>query len=198
MGRVSAKVPIRKLIATDDVYDRGFHKGNPGGLDAVDADLAPANIADGVTIFGKLGILVSGSLAEDTTGSAETAETAGFAGGFWDSVQVNEETTLATVTPTFDASSMAVAVGHAGCAAATGNKLKVGLYMDGVKVAESGYVPAGVDTNIVLIGTKAMSGATVCKLTVDNPGGNSSLYGGVKETGSPMHWVIGVGSIKLV
>ncbi len=59
MGRVSAKVPIRKLASTDDVYDRGFHKGNPGGLDAVDTDLAAANIKDGVTIFGFLGTFAS-------------------------------------------------------------------------------------------------------------------------------------------
>ncbi len=55
MGRINSPIPIRGIVAGNDVYMRGFHRGNPGGLDAVDTDLAVGNIKDGETIFGKLG-----------------------------------------------------------------------------------------------------------------------------------------------
>jgi len=60
MGRINSPIPIRKLSATSNEYDRGFHKGNPGGLDAVDTDLATGNIKDGVNIFGKVGTVIPG------------------------------------------------------------------------------------------------------------------------------------------
>lgn len=47
--------PLKAIVATNDNYDKGYHEGNVGGLDAVDADLATANIKSGVVIFGKVG-----------------------------------------------------------------------------------------------------------------------------------------------
>lgn len=47
--------PLKAIVAANDNYEAGYHKGNPGGLDAIDTDLAPGNIKQGVTIFGKLG-----------------------------------------------------------------------------------------------------------------------------------------------
>jgi len=55
MGRVNSGIPVRLLSAAGDTYARGFHKGNSGGLDAIDTDLATANIKSGVTVFGKAG-----------------------------------------------------------------------------------------------------------------------------------------------
>lgn len=52
--------PLRAIVAASDVYQAGYHNGNPGGLDAIDPDLATGNIKDGVTIFGFLGTLPVG------------------------------------------------------------------------------------------------------------------------------------------
>jgi len=43
------------IVAANDNYPAGYHVGNVGGLDAIDADLATANIKSGITIFGKPG-----------------------------------------------------------------------------------------------------------------------------------------------
>lgn len=47
--------PLKAIVAANDNYEAGYHKGNAGGLDAIDTDLAAANIKEAVTIFGKLG-----------------------------------------------------------------------------------------------------------------------------------------------
>ena len=59
MGRVSGNVPVRQLLPTTAAYMHGFHKGDPGGLAAIDTDMVAGNIADGVTIFGVLGTLAA-------------------------------------------------------------------------------------------------------------------------------------------
>jgi len=48
------------IVAANDDYPAGYHAGNVGGLDAIDADLAPENIRLGATIFGKIGTVVAG------------------------------------------------------------------------------------------------------------------------------------------
>lgn len=58
MGRVNAPIPVRKIAAGADTYKRGFHKGDPGGLDAIDTDLAAGNIKKDVVIFGVTGVHV--------------------------------------------------------------------------------------------------------------------------------------------
>ena len=50
--------PLKAITAASDSYEEGYHKGNVGGLDAIDTDLAPGNIKQGITIFGKAGTLV--------------------------------------------------------------------------------------------------------------------------------------------
>lgn len=52
-------MPTKAIAAGTDTYEEGYHAGDPGGLDAIDADLAPANIKSGVTIFGKVGTSMS-------------------------------------------------------------------------------------------------------------------------------------------
>lgn len=53
--RINASIPIRKIAAGSDTYERGFHRGDPGGLDAIDSELVTANIKNGIVIFGKSG-----------------------------------------------------------------------------------------------------------------------------------------------
>lgn len=55
--RKTGIMPTKAIVATNDDYEAGYHEGNPGGLAAIDTDLAPANIKEGIAIFGKLGTL---------------------------------------------------------------------------------------------------------------------------------------------
>ena len=66
--------PLKAIVAANDNYEAGYHKGNPGGLDAVDTDLAPANIKKDVVIFGITGtyeqtISVTEALAATNSGN---------------------------------------------------------------------------------------------------------------------------------
>lgn len=58
----------KEIVAGSDLYEEGYHAGNVGGLDAIDTDLAPANIKKDVVIFGKVGtyeeIIVTTALFE--------------------------------------------------------------------------------------------------------------------------------------
>lgn len=55
MPRWNNTFPTAKIVATSDNYPQGYHAGNPGGLDAIDTDLAVGNIKKDVNIFGKVG-----------------------------------------------------------------------------------------------------------------------------------------------
>lgn len=57
MPRWNNAFPTAKIVAANDNYPEGYHKGNPGGLDAIETDLAPGNIKDTVNIFGKVGTI---------------------------------------------------------------------------------------------------------------------------------------------
>jgi len=56
--RKTGNMPTVAIVAANDNYPAGYHVGNVGGLEAIDADLAVENIKNGVTIFGKEGTLV--------------------------------------------------------------------------------------------------------------------------------------------
>lgn len=56
--QLTGTMPTKAIVAANDLYEAGYHVGNAGGLDAIDPDLAPANIKQGVTIFGKVGTYV--------------------------------------------------------------------------------------------------------------------------------------------
>ncbi len=199
MGRANSPIPVREIAASSDVYARGFHKGDPGGLDAVDTDLAAGNIADGVTILGKLGTLAAGSLAEDTSGSGFTSKTCTTSGAYYgtQAVAAGADYDMATCTPTFDASSIAVAVGSVPSNYTGPGYIKVSVYMGGVQVTESAYYgPAW--TQGIVIGFRALSGAQVCKVTAHNYDGSSrNILGPATNNGNTTVWSIGVGSVKL-
>jgi len=63
--RKTGTMPTVAIVAANDNYPAGYHAGNVGGLDAIDAELAAANINKGITIFGKVGTLVSLQYALD-------------------------------------------------------------------------------------------------------------------------------------
>lgn len=53
--RKEGTMPTKAIVAGAETYEEGYHAGNPGGLSAIEPDLAPANIKKGVDIFGKVG-----------------------------------------------------------------------------------------------------------------------------------------------
>uniref|UniRef100_A0A6M3IZW8 Uncharacterized protein n=1 Tax=viral metagenome TaxID=1070528 RepID=A0A6M3IZW8_9ZZZZ len=175
-------------VAAKGVYDATT-------LSAVDADLAVGNIKSGVTIFGFLGTYAQ-SLAGDILGSAQTTDLAASTGTAYFTVSINSavERDIATNTQNYSANSMAVAVAYM-----LGNVLAVfdvRLYMDGVLVTnQAGAGTAGQ----ILMGTRALSGSKICKLSVYNTdvSARNFILGGF-NTGVPVAAGIGIGSIKLV
>lgn len=189
--------PTRTISAASEAVAKGFY--NATTLSAVDADLAPANIKEDITIFGKTGTLTA-TLAEDTTGSGVTALTTITSDTYHRPYTMDPEQTLdiATKTLTYDVASMAVAVGICACAATTANTIKLRLLMEGVQVAESAYV-ATATVNIVLVATRAMDGEQECKLQMHNYDTESRVIklAGV-TSGGQASGAIGIGSIKTV
>lgn len=61
-GIRTGTMPIVAIVAANDNYPAGYHAGDAGGLDAIDADLAPGNIKLGVDIFGKVGTVIEGGV----------------------------------------------------------------------------------------------------------------------------------------
>lgn len=50
-------LPTKAIVAGAETYEEGYHAGDPGGLSAIDTDLAAANVKKAVNIFGKVGTL---------------------------------------------------------------------------------------------------------------------------------------------
>lgn len=187
------------VVAGSDDYLKGYHEGDSGGLDAIDTDLAVGNIKKDVVIFGKTGTVEEGALAEDILGEASTAEIATSSSGWFNTYNITTvtEVTLATKTQAYDASSLAVGVAWGNLGFAQANAAKVRLYMEGVLVAESAFIPIG-PVNYAVLGTRALSGSQTCSIRVYNSfGATKALWlGGVWEDGAAAAG-IAVGSIKL-
>lgn len=78
--KVTGTMPTKAIVAANDLYEAGYHAGNPGGLAVIEPDLAPANIKGGVNIFGKVGtyvpaIIVTEALAAQRITNTEDAWT---------------------------------------------------------------------------------------------------------------------------
>lgn len=174
-------------------------------LSAVDGDLAPGNIADGVTIFGFLGTFAGGPLSEDII-DIDLGANAGFdlhtTGGVHDDFVGGESNdTINSLTQVYDPNSMAVAVGFVRGNAEEANSLKAQLIMDGVQVAEGSFFGI-IGTNIsvtILIGTRALSGSKTVVLQMHNydvSAVNRYFYAG--KIGSQLDDCgLGVGSVKI-
>ncbi len=201
MPRWSNAFPTAKIVDTSDDYKEGYHGGNPGGLDAVDTDLAPANIKQGVTIFGKLGTLVGGPLSEDVTGENGCTIAPGGGSG-WYYMETGPpsggDLELASKALTFNANSMAVGGAYFYGLADYSNSVKLRLYMGGVQVAESIYIPPEVD-NVVTTGTRALSGLQTCKAALHGYGVEfqTGCKSGADSTSRNFSGAVSVGSIKL-
>ncbi len=70
-ARKTGTMPTVAITAANDNYPAGYHAGNAGGLDAIDTDLATANIKSGITIFGKPG---STNVRDSTDANLTAAE----------------------------------------------------------------------------------------------------------------------------
>jgi len=55
---MSLLIPTRAITAVNANYPRGYHRGDVGGLPAIEPDLIAANIKYDVTVFGILGTMV--------------------------------------------------------------------------------------------------------------------------------------------
>ncbi len=199
-GRKTGNLATVALAAGANAYPAGYHVG-AASLTAVDGDLVAGNIADGVTIFGVLGTLAPGTLAQDVLGDGISGLTATHTGFYRSETLQNAgvELTLATTTDTYNGSSRAVAVGHVYCSTTHVDKMKLRLYMGGVQVAESGYLPLAPGINFVLTATRALSGSQECKIVNKNyHTAGAYIRMPCMEAGSMSAAAIGIGSIKLV
>lgn len=190
---------IKTLNPANETVEAGYYAATT--LSAVDADLAVGNIKDGVTIFGFLGTL-STTLIEDILGSAVATATSdtlhSTAYRLLVSVGAESDLDIATKTQTYDASSMAVAVGFSVASPGSVDDIKLRLYMDGVQIAESAYFTVNTYLTIILVGTRALSGSTICKIALHNYNVAGKTNGFVTwATGEPYPAGIGIGSIKI-
>lgn len=189
------------LSAASETVAKGVY--NATTLSAVDADLAVGNIKNLVTIFSFVGTAVGGALSQDIVGSAVNADNCAGASNLYNSTSIpaSSDFTYATLAQVYDAASMAVAAGFGASEALTVNTLKMRVYMDGVQVAESAYIPTTSPAAIVVIGTKALSGNKTCYVAIHNYDAGSArniiTAGGASSGVSVIGAAIGCGSIKL-
>ncbi len=199
-ARKTGTMPTVTLDPINDIVAAGYYAATT--LHDVDGNLAVGNIKSGVTIFGFLGTL-SSTLAEDIVASSITALTgaAGLTTMYYLSQAVGSGAGVDLVSNTsiFDANSMAVAVGYVYCWCGVANAIKVRLYMDGVQVAESAYLTGSPAANIIVVGTKALSGSKICKVTAWNyaVGSQNIALCAAIVSGAIIACGIGVGSIKV-
>jgi len=188
------------LDPTNETVNKGVYDATL--LSTVDPDLAVGNIKEAVNIFGVLGTLAAGALAQDILGSTNCPTTTPSSGVYQCSILVSAggDTDLASNTQDYDATSLAVAATYYNGEASGASALKLGLYMDGVRVAESDYIPFNPGLgNISLMGTRALSGSTICKLSAHNYSGDSEdcRIGGFEEDTEAAAGIL-IGSVKLV
>lgn len=166
-------------------------------LSTVDADLAAGNIKDTVNIFGKVGTVVEGTLAEDVEGDDVDTTVTNSSISAYKRVYAmtgGEEITLATKTLTFDANSLAFAAAFAN---AVGALISLRLYMGGVLMGTSANF-GGTDTaNRVVRDFKVLSGNLSCEARLYSTGvSTAELFGKTSISECPA--AIAVGSVKLV
>ena len=166
--RKTGTMPTVAITAANDDYPAGYHAGNVGGLDAIDPNLASANIKSGVTIFGFLGTL-SAAPAHDTY------DITPFGGGssMGDAAAVGDSYVTSTVpvvmkTANLNVDPTAMVEGSfcGNCAASHASSGKIQLVIDGVQQAETGFLPLHPSWTIYeLHGSKACSGAITVQST---------------------------------
>ena len=161
-------------------------------LSAVDGDLAPGNIAEGVTIFGFLGTFAATIVHDDQDNNVTGTGAQVLGDGSQTGTIFTDETSLrqtASITLAQDSVIEAWGGGIATFSIASAGKIR--LYIDDVQVAESAFlVQTGGDSPMIsLMGNRAASsGARTVKVYMHNYGANGSLkyclaaFGGCTKT----------------
>lgn len=190
-------MPTVAIVAGNDTYSAGYHAGDAGGLDAIDTDLAPANIKSGTNIFGKVGTL---AVSQDLV-TAVRSTLIGTTNNLYSQYRTfSVSTILATTTPTFAANSLAIGVATASVCRSSGIWY-VRLEMDGVVMAQSANIAdcTGQRSVVyyVLIASKALVGAKtcLCRLYESSAGSAYTLTNRYGDERMPA--CIAVGSVKL-
>jgi len=198
---VEIDFPTRTLNPANDTVQEGYYAATT--LSAVDADLAVGNIKSGVTIFGFLGTFTE-TLAEDIVDSVISAVTQDATSA----ITINRKNyaqdadtdqDLASSTQTFAAVSLAVASAFINCFNVDTNQQKLRVYMDGVSVAESGFLADGEAADAV--GSRALSGVDkICKASVHNYGGDGGVLQVMCENSGAKRAIafVSVGSVKKI
>jgi len=136
-------MPTVAIAAANDDYPAGYHAGDVGGLDAIDADLASANIKSGVTIFGKAGTL---AIIHDTMGtdisSQTTKASANIDYEISSQIAPGGDTTILSVTITLAQASVVEGCfyGDFRCVSSADNRGKLRFFIDGVQQSESATI----------------------------------------------------------
>ena len=193
----------QSLDPANETVSKGVYAATT--LSTVDTDLAVGNINNGVTIFGFVGTYTGPTTpAQDILGSAISSIVANYNGSAWSQLSVSassDSATIATLTQSYAAASMAVGIGMVSAKDNTGSEnIKLRLYMDGVQMAESGYFSNLQAIPVVIMATKAMSGSKTCYIAAHNYSGSIqylNIYG-TNTTGAG-HFpfaAVAVGSIK--
>lgn len=185
MGRINSPIPTRKLVATSTTYKRGYHRGDAGGLVAVEEHLVEGNIADGVEIFGVLGTLVVGTIVHDDQDlSVDSGTEPDTATVYHEEVTIGAgaDETLETITLTALQATIIEAVYFLSVKATVAARSKLQLFVDGVAQAETAFITVDFHLYYELFNGVVASGArTVYVNGHDYVGSPSIVYwtGGV-------------------
>jgi len=144
---------------------------------------------------------VSVTLVDDTSAvQATTKASDADCGALRDSeipIPAGADVTWVTKTIAFAAGSRAVAVTYFHGNGVENDKCKMRLYMGGVQVAETGFINAGAVVNRILVGLRALTGATECKMAMHNYDGvNPKAVRCYTTLASLNPAGMGIGSIK--
>lgn len=190
-------MPTVAIVAANDDYPAGYHAGNAGGLDAIDTDLAPANIKSGVTIFGKVGTL---TLAEDVLGTNFSSLTTNTTASVYKkekSISGGYSYDLCYKSFNCDPSSMAVGSGFIHGRPQAGGTSYLQLYLGDVLVASTVIADGGCEIYGV-IATRAVSGYTRCWLKLYNSAGSTRWYRFfARASGDHIATALAVGGVKI-
>jgi len=188
--RKTGIMPTVAIVAANDNYPAGYHAGNVGGLDAIDVDLAPANIKSGATIFGKLGTYTGANPDHDAQNGSNGIPGATAANiSLYTVLDASGDLSLINDTVTVVAGACIEAFGAATCycsADAVAEKMR--LFVGGVQRAESGFLAVAFTAySLKAYVENNGAGAKALEVTIHN-------YSGVaKGTGQAAPAVFGGG-----
>ncbi len=190
------------LDPASNAYPEGYHKGKSTGLTGVEADLVAAKIVSPNQIFGVDGSATSGTATEDILGNAVAANvtaTDTYTFSYYNHSLAASADWTVTKTQTYASASLAVGVAVTWIAPDTASAVKVRLIMDGVQVAESGYIAVSEQFQIV-IGTKALSGSKDCSCQVHNYSAGTVVIRSISGAAGTMPEGAGIviGNVKVV